>query len=312
MLSYDEKAIKRIVLQLMNLDKTIRIYACAEQDICSLIAYLRYESTILFHLGDVNYTFYPNRREAVLHPCYLYTKKEYDKMVTQLASIVEKIRHQICVSSTLFERELRIHDALCSRVLYLDEGEQSHSIVGPLLHHRGVCDGISKTAKVLLQECGITSHVISGTTASPTGQHEAHAWNMVSINGKWYHLDITFDNTLSQKNIRYDYFNLSTSEIMKDHDLDKTSQFASIRCENDDDYYMLSGLYFESLTNLKEYLCRCIKQKVTYVHFRVPINIDKAEVIRSFHQSLHNTKGSIAYEESINDIRNIYTWRISY
>ncbi len=221
MLSYDEKAIKRMINQFMNFEKTIKICVNAEHDISSLIAYLRYESTILFHVREVNYIFYPTRKEATLYPNYIYTKSEYDTMVVKMTAIVEKIRGEILSSThSLYERELCVHDALCTNVQYADVGEESHSIVGPLLWHKGVCDGISKAAKVLLQECGIKAHVISGTAVTDAGQYEPHAWNIVCINGKWYHLDITFDNTLSNNSIRYDYFNITTNKIMTDHTID--------------------------------------------------------------------------------------------
>ena len=201
MLSYDDKVIKNIIHSFMNFEKSIKIPASSEADVCSLIAYLRYESTILFHLGEVKYVFYPRFKEAVLTPCYLYSKKDYETIVSQLAATVQKIRDQICTSPTNIEREMRIHDALCTNVTYADDGSESHSIVGPLLYHRAVCDGISKTAKVLFQECGIKSHVVFGTAVTTDGKPEPHAWNVVCLNGKWYHLDITFDRGNNEKDV---------------------------------------------------------------------------------------------------------------
>lgn len=114
--------------------------------------------------------------DAMLYPNYIYTKSEYDSMVGKITTIVEKIRCQIINGSySLYERELSIHDALCTKVSYADMGNESHSIVGPLLYHKGVCDGISKAAKVLLQECGIKSHVILGTTTTSERSTEHHA-----------------------------------------------------------------------------------------------------------------------------------------
>ena len=50
-----------------------------------------------------------------------------------------------------------------------------------------------------------------------------HTWNIVRINGKYYHLDATFDNTLTRnctigEEIRYDYFNLEDKSIFRDHE----------------------------------------------------------------------------------------------
>ena len=45
-----------------------------------------------------------------------------------------------------------------------------------------------------------------------------HTWNIVKIGKKYYHLDVTFDNTLSSEDIRYDYFNLDDRNIFRDHE----------------------------------------------------------------------------------------------
>ncbi len=312
MLSYEDKAIKCLIHEFMNFEKSVKIPAASEKDACSLIAYLRYESAILFHLGEVKYIFYSRRKEAVLNPCYLYTKKEYEAMVSQLAATVQKIRNQICIAPTMLERELRIHDALCANVTYADDGDESHSIVGPLLHHRGVCDGISKTAKVLLQECGIESHVIFGTAISTDGHPEPHAWNVVCLNGKWYHLDITFDNTLSNNSIRYDYFNIPTDEITEDHTIDASSLANKVDCVNRNDYYALNNTYFDSILKLKEYLHRCFAQGKRNIQIRVVNGILEKDVLKVFLNVVSSAGKSIQYEQSINPARNVFAWSIKY
>lgn len=312
MLSYDDKTIKSIIHRFMNLEKTIKISACSENDVYSLITYLRYESTILFHLGKVEYIFYPRLKEAVLTPCYLYSKAEYEALVAQLTATVQKIRDRICVAPTMLERELSIHDALCTKVTYADDGHESHSIVGPLLYHRGVCDGISKTAKVLLQECGIKSHVIFGTAITANRQPEPHAWNVVCLNGNWYHLDVTFDNTLSNHNIRYDYFNISTDAITADHTIDATSIANRIHCVNDNDLYILNHKYFDTTLKLKEYLHQCIRQRQCNIQIRVAKEIFEKDVIKTFHQAISSVRRNICYEQSINPARNVYVWSIQY
>lgn len=312
MLSYDDKAIKSIIHMFMNFEKTIKIPAFSENDVCSLITYLRYESTILFHLGEVEYVFYPRLEEAILKPCYLYSKTEYEALVTQLTTIVQKIRDQICVAPTMLERELSIHDALCTKVTYADDGDESHSIIGPLLHHRGVCDGISKTAKVLLQECGIKSHVVFGTAVTTDGKPEPHAWNVVCLNGNWYHLDITFDNTLSNNNVRYDYFNIPTDEITADHTIDATSAANKVDCVDSNDFYVLNNTYFDSALKLKEYLHQCISQRKCNIQIRVDKSILEKDVVKAFHHAVSSAGKSIHYEQSINSARNVYVWSIQY
>lgn len=49
------------------------------------------------------------------------------------------------------------------------------------------------------------------------GERYLHAWNIVQLGGQCYHLDATFDNSLSKYGLRYDYFNLDDTKIFRDH-----------------------------------------------------------------------------------------------
>lgn len=312
MFSYDEQAIKRIVQQLMNFEESIKISANAESDVHSLIAYLRYECTILFHLGEVKYVFSPRRKEAVLTPCYLYSPNEYESLVSQLAMTVQKIRDQICKTPSMLERELLVHDAFCKSVQYADDGDQSHSIVGPLLFKRGVCDGISKAAKVVLQECGIKSHVISGMAQTgATHQKEPHAWNIVQMNNEWYHLDITFDNTISNKSIRYDYFNVCDQEIFKDHTIGFDSPYQATRCLAEQDYYSINGRAFCDLDGVRQYIARCINERKTHIQLRISPMPSLKELEGVFVKEL-SKRSNGKYVLGYNEIRGVCCWDIEY
>lgn len=51
------------------------------------------------------------------------------------------------------------------------------------------------------------------------GMKYRHAWNVVRLDKKYYHLDCTFDLSLGNpEEIRYDYFLLSDKQIFRDHE----------------------------------------------------------------------------------------------
>ena len=87
----------------------------------------------------------------------------------------------------------------------------------------GVCEGIAKSVKVLCDALGIWCMIAICGNNPEKGIKYRHTWNIVKINGTYYHLDATFDNTLGKhsfgaKEIRYDYFNLDDKNIFRDHE----------------------------------------------------------------------------------------------
>ena len=122
-----------------------------------------------------------------------------------------------------WEKEKYVHDFICENVYY-DKLKKpySHEIIGPLGQGVGVCEGIAKTVKVLMDALGIWCMIALCGNNPEKGIKYRHTWNIVKIGGTFYHLDATFDNTLSckdsQPEIRYDYFNLSDKQIFRDHE----------------------------------------------------------------------------------------------
>ena len=94
---------------------------------------------------------------------------------------------------------------------------------GPLGHGVGVCEGIAKSVKVLCDALGVWCIIAICGNNPEKGIKYRHTWNIVRINGQYYHLDATFDNTLGKNedgsvSIRYDYFNLDDKNIFRDHE----------------------------------------------------------------------------------------------
>ena len=117
-------------------------------------------------------------------------------------------------------KELFIHDFIVQNVRYDKlKKEYSHEIIGALGNGVAVCEGMAKAVKILCDELGIWC-IIALSEANPEkGIKYRHAWNVIKIGGQYYHVDATFDNTLSKDDtIRYDYVNLSDKQISRDHE----------------------------------------------------------------------------------------------
>ena len=82
----------------------------------------------------------------------------------------------------------------------------------------GVCEGIAKAVKVLCDALGLWCMIVICGNNPEKGIKYRHTWNIVKLGGKYYHMDVTFDNSLSHNGIRYDYFNLDDKNIFRDHE----------------------------------------------------------------------------------------------
>jgi len=118
-------------------------------------------------------------------------------------------------SMSAFEKERAIHDWIVNNTQY----DQSSTIYDPyntLVKHAGVCEGYSLLAQKMFTIAGIKSLVVSGYAHGVS-----HAWNMVYIDNKWRHVDVTWDDPVSSKDVlRYDYYNITDSKISTNHSWD--------------------------------------------------------------------------------------------
>ena len=119
-----------------------------------------------------------------------------------------------------YERVKLFHDYIINRTVYTASGYISIAETdGPILYGKALCEGYSRAFEYLCQSVGIECVCISGTARSSLGSG-GHMWNMVKLDDKWYHVDVTWDDpvtTSGEQILEYDYFLLSDSQIKKDH-----------------------------------------------------------------------------------------------
>lgn len=67
--------------------------------------------------------------------------------------------------------------------------EDSENPYGVLIKGQGICMGYTTTFQLFMDMLGIESTIVRGV-----GNDEEHAWNIVNLNGEWYHVDVTWDD----------------------------------------------------------------------------------------------------------------------
>lgn len=125
------------------------------------------------------------------------------------------------------DKELVLHDYIITHTKYDSDGyvngtvsDEAHMPYGVLVDGVGVCDGYAYSMKALLKMANIESLVAYGDSFNLTSQPLGHAWNIVKIDGEYYHLDLTWDDLGTKDGLNslyHRYFNVSDKQISANH-----------------------------------------------------------------------------------------------
>ncbi len=187
-----------------------------------------YDSPIFYYVNQTVIRLAGTAGYYVLLPEYLYTNEDIEIINHDIQNVLRKIDVK---ARTMLPNEFRLekylHDSVVRSVAYdydslkKNDCYNAHSIVGAFLDKKAVCEGIAKAFKLLCNKYALKCIVVLGK-ADPNGRFgddTYHAWNLVKVGNGSYHVDVTWDNMFGCKmeHISYDYFNVTTASILKDH-----------------------------------------------------------------------------------------------
>lgn len=253
---------------LQSLAPSFAVPRLTDRELADIYFMVRLDCPEIFYSVKYKYRYYQDSGSVEMIPEYLFDKKKIKDHQQAMKARVEKLARPAMKYSEV-EKEQYMHDFICQNVRYDKlKKSYSHEIIGPLGQGVGVCEGIAKAVKILCDALGIWC-IIALSDANPEkGIKYRHAWNVVQISGKYYHLDATFDNTLGNgERIRYDYFNLSDKQIFRDHEPVIWKIPACM--DGDHFYYREKKLSFTKEEDVRKRSVQAVKKgKVLTFHWR--------------------------------------------
>ncbi|MFF2484648.1 transglutaminase domain-containing protein [Paenibacillus sp. NPDC058071] len=186
------------------------------------------QGTIRSSLAQDDYT-------AYILDSYLYTVRSHgDNSVVKMEAryretpeqtaevdrlITEALGQLITPGMNDHQKVKVIHDWIVDRLEY-DQTLSHYTAYEALATGYAVCQGYSLLGYKMLKQSGINVRIAEGTVK--TGDH---AWNMVELDGKWYHLDLTWDDPIAADNAKtsgkekrsYRYYLKTDDELRADH-----------------------------------------------------------------------------------------------
>lgn len=151
-----------------------------------------------------------------------YTQDE----INEINNKVDKILNENVNNNMPPKEKIRvIHDYIINHTEYdklkyenkNDDTYKSNTAYGVLIEGYGTCNGYADAMEIFLDKMNIINYKIS---------NEEHIWNLVYLDGKWYHLDLTWDDPISETNINRDTYFLITTKTLEElndgtHNFDK-------------------------------------------------------------------------------------------
>lgn len=122
-----------------------------------------------------------------------------------------------------------IHDWVVLRLKY-DTSYQRYTAYEGLKTGSAVCQGYSLLTYKLLKEAGFTNKIVEGIARPPGGRSQSHAWNLVLLDGRWYHLDTTWDDPTPDRagEVSTTYYLRTDAQMRQDHSWTKVYPTASV------------------------------------------------------------------------------------
>ena len=165
-----------------------------------------------------------------------------------------------------YEKEVYVHNALLDRIEYDLQAPLNQSAYSAMVNGRTVCAGYARSFQYLMTQMGVPCYYCTGYAG------ENHAWNIIRLDGEFYNVDATWDDTTPNT---YDYFNKTDNEFAPNHRREelsvylpscggtKYSNLETARAEEVDDRRGLEEAGFSEddvLYNMEDYYEDCYRQ----------------------------------------------------
>ena len=231
-----QKAYDILLIAISNHEEKVVVEGCSFADIDKVTDAIEYDHPELFWYK----TFSMCGNEVTL--LYGATAEESAVLQRRIDEVVPKYLEGIDDSMSAYDVALRVHVKVIASVDYdtialnrqqqeggpaKDKIDYLRTICGVFLDGKAVCEGYARAMQYLLQKCGVECAEVAGYIRKETGERDgAHAWNILKIDGDYYYLDTTWDDssntvqTVKTNDLGFDYFCITTDELTRTRDVD--------------------------------------------------------------------------------------------
>jgi hypothetical protein len=223
-----------------TIDKVFR-YVCADHpEVFDVTGYQIGIANQLF--GGQIYTFDAN---------YQMEQTQADSLRAQVEQCVDSILAGLDPNADDYTKAKFAYDTIINNTVYDSSAENNQNMLSVYMDGRSVCAGYTAALEYMLQKAGIMCGTIDGT-ATNNSETDTHAWNIVLLDGACYYIDVTYGDPVGNDDSGYDfgpdydYFCITTEDLLKNHVIGEDSVAAQECTATDDNYYHREGKFFTS------------------------------------------------------------------
>ena len=180
---------------------------------------------------------------AAYKPQYLMDRSQRSETQAKINAWESACLAGLAENASDYEKALHVYRYIIDHADY--QTVEGNSILHIMVDGAGLCGCYAKTAQYILNRQGIPCAYISGQAAG-----ESHAWNLIWLEGTPCWMDVTwgdpvFDGGDPNDGPAYEYFGITTADLLRNHILDPGQQVPE--CVSEDyNYFRRSGLWFET------------------------------------------------------------------
>ena len=233
----------------------------------------------LFWLSySAHITYYGDYAELTFQ-CYEdINPDEIPTMCKQFDQAAAEVLAQVPEHATDYEKILFIHDWIIDHTTYDSDGRDSgrggiySSAYGAIVNGKAVCSGYANAFQYFMNQFGIEGDTISGLANG-----ESHGWNYVVLDGEYYWVDVTWDDSTIDdefmQQLFHRYMLVPDEVLLRDHTPDASPEsnlFIPTCSGTKYNYFRMNNCYFESysLEALMDTLNAHTKEDAIEVMFR--------------------------------------------
>lgn len=178
------------------------------------------------------------------------------------------------------------HDTIITSCEY-SETDNSDNVYGCLVEGKAVCEGYSRAMQYLCGLADVRCIIVTGVA------DEDHMWNMVEIDGQWYHIDLTWDdpryNPPIEDYVSHTYHNITTEQISADHYIDESNFTVPVADATAANYYVYTSTLFDSYEEALNYLPKVFSGAVQQQKYDISVRFSDRQAFEKTCTELFST-----------------------